>query len=54
VLFGESKSRLSKSELNRFLKVKERLRDILLEQENAHDLYLLMVVHRVVKVTKRL
>lgn len=46
VLVGECKSRMSKKEVNRFTKVIDRMKDRLMEEERADDVYLIVVVHR--------
>jgi len=47
VLFGESKSRVSKKEIRRFVKLIERLKDKLMAEENADGIYPIVVIHRI-------
>ena len=47
VLFGESKSRVSKKEIYRFLKLLNRLKERLIYDEKADGIYPLIVVHRI-------
>lgn len=47
VLFGESKSRVSKKETRRFVKLIERLKDKLMAEENADGIYPIVVIHRI-------
>ena len=47
VLLGESKSRVSKKEIRRFVKLIERLKDKLMAEENADGIYPIVVIHRI-------
>ena len=47
VLLGECKSKASKKELQRFLKVVGKVKDYVMAKEKVNDVFLVFVVHRI-------
>ncbi len=47
VLLGECKSKASKKELQRFLRVVGKVKDYVMAKEKVNDVFLVFVVHRI-------